>query len=94
MGAIAKELEMYSSRGPGMQDPAEDIVDVDISADDHTFTVIPKYTWVGGNGDLKIITLRGTTIVIPNVIGGSLLPIRPQKIIKVGTTCTDIQGWY
>lgn len=93
MAAIASEKEYYSSFGPGLQDPANDIVDADISLADFTFKVVPRYLWIGGSGDLDVVTSRGTTITIPNVLGGSLLPLRVNTILDT-STCTEIQGWY
>lgn len=94
MVAIAKEKEYYASYGPGLQDPFDDSVEADISVGDHTFAIIPKALWIGGSGDLKYVTARGTTVTRVNIVGGTSLPVRAQKIIKVGTTCTDILGDY
>lgn len=47
--------------------------------------------WVGQGGDVAVILVNDTaSVVIANVSGGSLLPIRVKRVLATGTTATSI----
>ena len=48
--------------------------------------------YIGGTGDVTVVTKAGTTVEFPGVPSGSILPIGVVKV-KVATTATDIVGF-
>ena len=53
-------------------------------------------TWgglfVGGAGNVAVITMEGTTLTFTGVTAGSILPIVVTKVRATGTTATNIVG--
>lgn len=50
---------------------------------------IPRALWVGTGGDLAV-TLASGDVILKAVPAGSLLPIKPSRVLAVGTTAADI----
>lgn len=50
--------------------------------------------WVGGAGNLSVVTRGGDTITLVGVPAGTLLPIRATRIRSTGTTATNILALY
>lgn len=50
----------------------------------------------GGNGDIKLVTLKGDTVIIPSGVlqFGMVYAIGAQQIFSTGTTATDIWVFY
>lgn len=46
--------------------------------------------WIGTGGDVSLITVDGTTLLLKNVPAGTMLPIRAARIRSTSTTATDI----
>lgn len=52
---------------------------------------VPKRVWVGGAGTLVVQLIDDAApLSIPNVPAGTMLEIRPAKIMATGTTATLI----
>ena len=67
---------------------------VNISATDHTFTKGCQALWIGTTGDVKFDTADGTALTIANVPVGLLDGIVMTKVYKVGTTASDLVGFF
>lgn len=50
--------------------------------------------YVGGTGNVAVLTAKGTTITFPSVPAGALLPIKCQKIMSTNTTATDMVALF
>lgn len=50
--------------------------------------------WVGGAGDVVVVTAKGTTVTIEGVAAGTLLPIAVKKVVSSGTTATKLRACY
>ncbi|MBJ3775078.1 spike base protein, RCAP_Rcc01079 family [Acuticoccus mangrovi] len=48
--------------------------------------------YVGGGGDLAVVTLGGTSITFVSVAAGSVLPCSVARVLATNTTATDIVG--
>lgn len=56
-------------------------------------TVTAKALYVGGAGNLSIIAEgSSTSVILSNVQGGSIIPVRVKRVLATGTTATDIVG--
>ena len=53
-------------------------------------------TWgglfVGGAGNVAVVTKEGTTLTFTGVLAGSVLPIVVTRVRATGTTATNIVG--
>lgn len=54
----------------------------------------PRAIWVGGAGNLALVTTGGNTVTLQGIVAGTLLPIRAKKVLSTGTTATLLVGLY
>lgn len=54
----------------------------------------PRCIYVGGTGHITSLDAAGTSVVISAIPVGTILPIRPTRIMSTGTTATLIVGIY
>jgi len=48
--------------------------------------------YIGTGGSLSVRMLSGETLTLPNVLPGSLLPLRVTRVFATATTATAIAG--
>jgi hypothetical protein len=53
-------------------------------------TDVTRWVWVGGAGNLVVITAAGQTVTITGIAAGTLLPIRVSRVKATLTTATNI----
>lgn len=78
----------------GYNAPAFDAQAVDLSSTDALYTTAFRAIRVGGAGDVKLVTLGGTTTTIPSCLAGELLAVQGTKIFKTGTTATSLVAYF
>ena len=71
--------------------PYEKFID---SIFDQDFDPRPQAIWVGTIGDVVVVDIDGNETVITGVPAGTLLSIRPVRIVSVGTTATKIALFF
>lgn len=49
--------------------------------------------WVGGVGDVTVITPAGTSVLFSAVPAGTLLPIQAKQVMSTATTATLLAGF-
>lgn len=54
----------------------------------------PATLFVGTGGDISVITLGGSTLVLKNIADGSFLPIQVTRVKATSTTATDIVALF
>ena len=54
----------------------------------------PATLFVGGGGDVVVITIGGSTLTLKNIADGSFLPIQVTRVKDTGTTATDIVALF
>ena len=54
----------------------------------------PATLFVGGGGDVVVITIGGSTLTLKNIADGSFLPIQVTRVKSTGTTATDIVALF
>ena len=84
---------MADYSGDGNGNPA--IYAFDISPSDSIeLAAYPRAIWVGGAGNLALVTTGGSTVTLQGIVAGTLLPIRAKKVLSTGTTATLLVGLY
>ena len=79
----------FSSYLPGLDSPADDAAAVTPSNTVDLATVA-RSLYVGGAGNVSLVTARGTTVTFTAVPAGSILPVRCRRVRVTGTTATAI----
>lgn len=49
--------------------------------------------WVGGLGDVTVITPAGTSVLFSAVPAGTMLPIQAKQVMATGTTASLLAGF-
>lgn len=65
-----------------------------VYTNDGTTPPVTRSLWVGGSGDVAVVTIDDSAITFKGVGAGTLLPIRVKQVKATGTTATDIVGVY
>lgn len=60
--------------------------------DSTTFTTNTRRIYVGGAGNLTLITADGTTVTFEAVPVGMVLPVQAKAVKATGTTATNLVG--
>jgi len=85
--------DTFSTYTPGLSTPANRAIEVTPS--DTVDLAHPcRGLYVGASGDVEIITLGGDTVVLKDVFGGTILPIRVTRVKDANTTADDIVALY
>lgn len=50
--------------------------------------------YVGGEGDISVLTPDGDTLLFVGVLAGGVLPIAARRVNATGTTATNLVGVY
>ena len=84
-----KSMDKFSDYPTSLTAPARDAAAV--TPDDVTdLTYLPRALYVGNGGDLSVRCAGGQTVVLQNVQGGSVLPLRVAGVNATGTSATGI----
>jgi hypothetical protein len=73
--------------------PATQAVSI-VPSDSSNLVEVPRAIYIGGNGNLRVTMLDGNIVTFPNVVAGTVIPIRVQKVWSTSTTATGIIGLY
>lgn len=57
-------------------------------------TFATRAIWVGTAGDVKVTTVGGETVTIPNVPSGTRLDVRVARVWATGTDATDLVAMW
>lgn len=95
-----QELEMpildhFSSFQPGLSAPATG--GFSISPDDDTdLGILPRAIMVATGGDLAVVLMDGSLVVLPGLAAGIVYPVRVRRVLGSagGTTASGIIGLY
>ena len=50
----------------------------------------PCVLYVGGPGDLRVLTAGGNDVILAGIAGGTFVPIQVVRVFNQGTSATDI----
>lgn len=62
--------------------------------DSTNFTYNCRALYIGGEGDVVVVTEDGTAVTYVGVPAGSILPVVAKRVNSTNTTATDIVGMY
>lgn len=58
--------------------------------DSSDLAFVTRALYVGGAGDIALVTSGGDTVTFAAVPAGSILPVRAKRVLTTGTTATNI----
>ena len=83
-------IDLSSSLGIGQASPAWHAAIITPGSGPLPF--VTRGLWIGGAGNVNLITAGGETLTFANVSG--VLPLRVVEVLTAGTTATDIVGLW
>lgn len=54
----------------------------------------PSVVYVGGTGNVRVLTAQGDDVTFVNVPGGVALPVQVIRVYATNTTATNLVGIY
>ncbi len=85
--------DLYAGSGNDLLAPASNAAAVTPS-DSVALTFASKRLWVGGAGNVTLITVGGATVTYTAVPAGTYLNVRANQVKATGTTATNIVAEY
>lgn len=83
----------FAGAGDDLLGPAEYAAAVTPS-DTANLPTSSKRLWVGGAGNVKLVTVGGSTVTYTAVPAGTYLQVRAQQVFATLTTATNIVAEY
>lgn len=84
-------VDPFADRQPGLDAPAIDAFAITPS-DTVDFDVAARSLWIGGTGDVVVVTKAGNAVTFAAVPAGTELRVGAIRVNDTGTTATDIVG--
>lgn len=84
--AITPNFSSQDATMPGQQ--AYEITTTDVTAFASPFRAL----YIGGAGNVALITFQGTSITFNGLLAGSILPMGGQRVNQTNTTATNLVG--
>ena len=81
----------FANHAPGLSGPAERFAAITPN-DGADLAFATRALYIGGSGDVSIVSVGGSTVTFSNVQSGSVLPVRAARVRSTGTTATLIIG--
>lgn len=50
----------------------------------------PSVLWIGGAGNVRVLTAQGTDITFTGVLAGAVLPLQVIRVYSTNTTATNM----
>lgn len=79
----------FSSQGASISGPAFNAAAV-TPHDDNDLATVARALYVGGEGDVAVITKGGNAVTFVGVLAGSILPVSVSRVKDTGTDATNI----
>jgi len=83
--------DAYRSYDRGLNAPAADAFPI-TPADGTDLSVAARALYVGGAGDVEVVTLAGTTVRFVGLGAGTTLPCSVRRVRATNTTASNIVG--
>lgn len=89
-----KDNFILSGRGAALlTSPWEHAFNI-VPDDSVPLSTVPRAIYVGTGGDLRVQFLGGEIVTLVGLPGGSMAPIRVEKVFATGTTAGDLVGGW
>ncbi|MEM6761254.1 MAG: hypothetical protein AAF615_00105, partial [Pseudomonadota bacterium] len=75
----------------GMNAPASDAFAI-VPDDGQDLPFVTRGLYAGGTGDVRVVTLEGSTATFRNLAAGTVLPVSASRVLATGTTASDLLG--
>lgn len=62
--------------------------------DTNDLTTGATAVYIGGAGNMKVITSLGQTVTFVGLVAGTILPVRVSRVFSTDTTATSLVGLY
>jgi hypothetical protein len=85
--------DTFKIQRPDLASPCDNAAAVTPS-DANDLTVVTRGLFVGGAGNVEVITHGGQTVIFTGVVAGSILPIRVTRVKAASTTATNIMALW
>jgi hypothetical protein len=85
--------DTFEANKSGLDSPAKNAFAV-TPHDTNALTSDTRGIYIGGAGDMVLITSGGETVTFVGLPAGFILPVRANVIKATGTTATSIVGLY
>lgn len=85
--------DKYKSYSPHLESPAENARAITPN-DSNDLSNATRSLYIGGAGNVKVDMVSGDTITFTGVVGGTIIPIRIEKVYATGTTATGLVGLF
>ncbi|PZU85939.1 MAG: hypothetical protein DI528_10780 [Shinella sp.] len=83
--------DRFSNVHPSLSGPASTGFTI-LPDDDANLLETTRGLYIGSGGDISVVMTSGASIVLTNVPGGSILPLRVNRVLATGTTTSGIVG--
>ncbi len=93
LAGTAQAADTFSNYGVGLSSPYTNGFAV-VPHDTNALTNDTRAIYVGGSGDITLVTTGGDTIVLIGLVVGNIYPIRANIIKSGGTDATNIVALY
>jgi hypothetical protein len=85
--------DLYGSYLSGLDSPALGAASVTPS-DSTDLSTWARSLYVGGAGNINVVTVNGSTVLFSSVPAGFILPVRVKRVLSTSTTATNIVALY
>jgi hypothetical protein len=85
--------DTFEQTATGLDSPAKNAFAV-TPHDTNALTSDTRGIYIGGAGDMVLVTTGGETVTFVGLPAGFILPVRANIIKSTGTTATNIVGLY
>ena len=86
-------IDKFSTFSTGLSDPATNAFDISPS-DSVNFAYATRWIWVGGAGDVTLVTIGGEVVTFTAIAAGTRLDVRASRVNLTGTDATLLVGMY
>lgn len=83
--------DAFESHQTGLTSPADDAFAITPDNDEDLIQAA-RAVYVGTAGNLRVTTVRGSTITFANLPAGGILPVRVRRVLATDTTAAGLVG--
>ena len=85
--------DAFASHASGLDSPAHRLAAVTPN-DSADLASASRALYIGGAGDVSVVTVGGDTVTLSGAQAGSIIPVRVSRVRSTGTTATNIVAMW